>query len=99
MLILDISIYVQVLSKVTFKEPRIPIYSNVLAQPFPSAAEIPALLGRQLVEPVKWEHTLKALVLAAGKTELYELGPGAQIKAMVKRIDTNAHKNFKNVSG
>lgn len=30
--------------------------------------------------------------------EMYELGPGQQIKAMVKRIDNDAWKAFKNVA-
>ena len=33
-----------------------------------------------------------------GKNQLYELGPGSQLKAMVKRIDTNVWKAMKNVS-
>lgn len=50
----------------TVNEPRIPIYSNVTGKPFASAADIGALLPRQLVEAVQWEGTLRALV-AAGK--------------------------------
>ncbi len=82
--------------QVTFREPRIPVYSNVTGAPFPDAASIPGLLARQLTEPVRWEGTVQALV-AAGKKELYELGPGAQIKAMVKRIDQAVWKDTKNV--
>ena len=78
------------------KEPRIPVYSNVTGEPFPDAASIPALLARQLVEPVRWEGSVQALI-RAGKTELFELGPGAQIKAMVKRIDQAVWKDAKNV--
>lgn len=51
----------------TIHEPRIPIYSNVTAQPFKDAAEIAALLPRQLVEAVQWEGTIRAL-LGAGET-------------------------------
>jgi [acyl-carrier-protein] S-malonyltransferase len=48
--------------------PRVPVYSNVTAQPFPSdPAAIRALLGRQLCEPVKWEGTLAALVGAGAQ--------------------------------
>lgn len=54
----------QVLASVEIREPRIPIYSNVTGQPFGSAAEIGALLPRQLVEAVQWEGTLRALVAA-----------------------------------
>lgn len=87
----------QVLKEVTFSEPRIPVYSNVTATPLKSAADIPAMLARQLVEPVQWEGSLRALI-AAGKTELFELGPGAQIKAMTKRIDNAIWRGFKNVA-
>lgn len=55
------------------------------------------MLGRQLVEPVQWESILKVL-LSTGKSQLHELGPGAQIKAMLKRIDHNAWKVFKNTA-
>jgi hypothetical protein len=37
----------QALARVSFREPRIPVYSNVTAAPFPSAAAIPGLLARQ----------------------------------------------------
>jgi len=87
-----------VLGSVTIKEPRIPVYSNITGQPFGSAAEIPAMLARQLVEPVRWEGTLAALVHNAKKDKLYELGPGAQIKAMVKRVDMGVWKAMKNIS-
>lgn len=87
----------EVLASVTVHAPRIPVYSNVTAVPFKSAADVLALLPRQLVEPVQWERTVKALV-GAGKNQLFELGPGAQIKAMVKRIDPSAWGAFKNVA-
>lgn len=89
---------VQALDKVTISDPVIPVYSNVTGEMFADGEEIRALLPRQLVEPVKWEPTLKVMI-AAGKKELYELGPGAQIKAMVKRLDNQVWKQFKNVSG
>lgn len=56
----------QVLGGVAFKEPRIPIYSNVTAQPFENAASVPAMLARQLVEPVRWEDILVSPLPAQG---------------------------------
>lgn len=67
------------------------------AKPFTGAADLAAMLARQLVEPVQWEATLLSL-LSQGKRRLYELGPGAQIKAMVKRIDIDAWKAMQNIS-
>jgi [acyl-carrier-protein] S-malonyltransferase len=82
---------------VTISDPRIPVYSNVTGQTFRDADHIAELLPRQLVEPVQWESSVKAL-LAAGKNQLHELGPGQQIKAMIKRIDPSVFKAFKNVA-
>lgn len=85
------------LDTVTINDPVIPVYSNVTGEPFRDAKHIKEMLPRQLVEPVRWEGTLKNLV-AAGKTQLYELGPGAQIKAMVRRIDNSVWSGFKNMA-
>ena len=85
------------LDGVTINNPVVPVYSNVTGEPFRDAKHIRELLPRQLVEPVRWEGTLRALV-AAGKTQLHELGPGQQIKAMVKRIDNSVWSGFKNVA-
>lgn len=86
----------QILEEVTFHQPRIPIYSNVTADILEEASDIPDMLGRQLVEPVKWEQTLVKLI-KSGKTKMHELGPGQQIKAMVKRLDAAVWKDFKNI--
>lgn len=87
----------QVLKEVKFNEPRIPILSNVTAEPFEGAASIPAMLARQLVEPVRWQDILLSLG-RAGKQQLFECGPGAQLKAMVKRMDNATWKAMKNVA-
>jgi len=84
------------LAGVKLNKPRIPVYSNVTASPFPDdEAEIKKILMRQLVEPVQWESLIKS-VISSGKTSLHELGPGQQIKAMVKRIDQQCWKKFTN---
>ena len=72
------------------------MYSNVSGAPFYSHNIIPSLLAEQLVQPVLWEDTVRAMI-AAGKTEMYELGPKAQIKSKAKRIDAEVWKKFKNV--
>ena len=86
-----------VLDTITISDPVIPVYSNVTGERFKDAAHIRELLPRQLVEPVRWEPTLRTLI-ESGKTQLHELGPGQQIKAMVKRIDNAVWKAFKNVA-
>ena len=88
----------QVLRDVTLHAPRIPVISNVTGLPMGTPEDIQELLARQLVEPVQWETTLKHLVGPMQKNQLYELGPGQQIKAMCKRISPAIVKAFKNVS-
>ncbi|CAG9461448.1 unnamed protein product [Pedinophyceae sp. YPF-701] len=84
------------LEGVAVEMPRIPVISNVTGRPFESAEEIRALLRRQVVQPVMWEDSVRYL-LGERKTEMYELGPGKQVRAMVKRLDTTAWKGMKNV--
>jgi [acyl-carrier-protein] S-malonyltransferase len=86
-----------VLETVAINDPVVPVYSNVTGERFKDAAHIKELLPRQLVEPVRWEPTLRNLI-AEGRTQMHELGPGAQIKAMVKRIDNAIWQKFKNLA-
>ncbi len=74
------------LATATLQPARIPVWSNVDAQPHTDPAEIRALLVRQVVEPVQWEKTLRSL-LAAGVEKFYEIGPQRVLAGLLKRID------------
>jgi len=69
--------------------PRIPVISNVDAQPHSDPAVIKQILARQVTSPVQWETTVKTL-LEKGTTKSYEVGPGKVIAGIVKRIDKKA---------
>lgn len=69
--------------------PRIPVISNVDAQPHSDPAVIKQILAQQLTSPVQWETTLKTL-LGKGLEKSYEVGPGKVISGIVKRIDKGA---------
>jgi len=73
------------------------LYSNVTAEPYTSAEQIKELLVQQVVSPVKWEQT--AATLGALDGDLYEIGAGQQLKAMMKRVDKKAFRRVKNVGG
>lgn len=66
--------------------PRLPVYSNVDARPHSDPDEIRGLLVRQVLSPVLWEDSIRAM-LAAGADDFYELGPGGVLKGLMKRID------------
>jgi [acyl-carrier-protein] S-malonyltransferase len=77
------------LANVSMKQPRIPVVSNVDAQPHEDPEEIRALLARQVVTPVRWEDSMRYL-LAQGFDTFYEVGPGRVLQGLMKRIDRKA---------
>jgi [acyl-carrier-protein] S-malonyltransferase len=73
------------LAGVTLRPPRVPVWSNVDAQPHTDPEEIRALLVRQVVQPVLWEQTMRGL-LAAGVQRFFEIGPGRVLAGLLKRV-------------
>jgi [acyl-carrier-protein] S-malonyltransferase len=65
---------------------RIPVWSNVDAQPHTDPAEVRTLLVKQVLNPVRWEETMRSL-LAAGVERFYEIGPGKVLAGLLKRIN------------
>lgn len=74
------------LEQVTMQKPRVPVWSNVDAQPHTDPNEIKQLLVRQVLSPVLWEKTMRGL-LAQGVTRFYEIGPGRVLAGLLKRVD------------
>ncbi|MEX2188399.1 MAG: [acyl-carrier-protein] S-malonyltransferase, partial [Pirellulales bacterium] len=74
------------LANVPLARPRIPVVSNVDAKPHDDPEEIRSLLIRQVVEPVRWEASMRYL-FDQGFDAFYEVGPGAVLKGLLKRIN------------
>lgn len=70
---------------VQINTPRIPVVSNVDAQPHSDPEEIRQLLVQQVLSPVRWEDSMNYL-LAGGCTDFYEVGPGKVLRGLLKRI-------------
>ncbi len=82
------------LATTRFRNPTVPVYTNVTAQPVTSAAAIPDLLVRQLTNPVRWAESVIAMQ-QAGINELWELGPGKTLSGMAARtVQDVACKNL-----
>lgn len=74
------------LTTIEFDRPRVPVFSNTTAGPYPqAAAEVRALLARHLCEPVRFVEEIDHLY-AAGARVFIETGPGLVLSGMVDRI-------------
>lgn len=76
------------IEKAEFTTPVCPVYQNVDAKPHTEPAEIKANLIAQLTAPVRWTQSVQAMV-ADGLTEVVELGPGAVLQGLVRKIDSS----------
>ncbi len=73
------------------RAPRVPVLSNVTAQPLTDVADVRRDLVAQMTAPVRWVADVQALA-DAGVTSFVEIGPGNVLTGLVKRIvkDANA---------
>ena len=76
----------------TFSEPICPVYQNVNALPQTEAAAIKANLVAQLTAPVRWTQTVLNMV-ADGADSFTEVGPGAVLQGLAKKIAPEAATN------
>jgi [acyl-carrier-protein] S-malonyltransferase len=77
------------LANITLSAPRVPVISNVTAQPHGAPDEIATRLVEQVTSSVLWENSMRYL-LAHGFTRFIELGPGTALSGFMKRIDKGA---------
>jgi [acyl-carrier-protein] S-malonyltransferase len=75
----------EALARVCFEKARVPVWSNVDAQPHVDPEEIRDLLIRQVVSPVLWEDSMRNM-LGAGYDVFYEIGPGRVLAGLLKRV-------------
>ena len=72
-----------------FKAPICPVYQNVDAEPYTDPEQIKANLIAQLTAPVRWTYIVQNM-LAAGADSFVELGPGAVLQGLIKKVDREA---------
>ena len=73
------------LSEVEIGATRIPVYSNVDAQPHSQPDEFKQLLVTQVCGPVLWQDSIEKMI-ADGFDEFYEVGVGRVLRSLMKRI-------------
>ena len=76
----------EALADVVMHKPKIPVVSNVDARPHDDPEEIRQLLVQQILQPVRWEESMRYL-LAEGFDQFYEVGPGRVLRGLLRRIE------------
>lgn len=77
------------IEKTPFKAPVCPVYQNVNALPQTDPEIIKVNLIAQLTSPVRWTQSVLAMI-ADGATDFTELGPGAVLQGLIKKINKEA---------
>ncbi|MEX0833088.1 MAG: ACP S-malonyltransferase [Actinomycetota bacterium] len=72
------------IANLEFKEPRFPVVPNVSARPTIEPSALRDVLSRQIVSPVRWATSMKAMVEAEIDT-FAEAGPGDVLTKLAKR--------------
>lgn len=73
------------LARVEVRDPAVPVVTNVEAAPNREGGRIRELLTRQVTGAVRWEESVQRIV-ALEVTEAIEVGHGAVLAGLVKRI-------------
>ena len=79
----------EALDRTEIRPAAIPVYANVSAQPVERPEDIRETLKRQLLLPVRWEETVRAL-LGDGFRRFVEVGQGRVLRGLVKSMDREA---------
>jgi [acyl-carrier-protein] S-malonyltransferase len=72
------------------RAPKIPVISNVTAQPLNTVEEIRRELVAQLTSAVQWTKTIE-YIAAQGVTTFIELGPKDVLAGLIRRINKGVH--------
>jgi len=76
-----------VLDKAPFADPRFPVIANATAEPVKDAARARRTLADQLTAPVRWVECMqRAAKLAGAGARFIEIGPGAVLAGLLRRI-------------
>lgn len=75
-----------VLNGMNIVEAKIPVITNVMAEPITDADMIKEKLVEQLYSPVQWEDSVRKMI-ELGVETFIEIGPGKVLSGLVKKID------------
>jgi len=77
--------FAELVAATEMNDPAFPVYANITASPLTSTADIRAELSKQMESPVNWTGSVQKMI-EDGATTFLELGPGAVLGGLIKRI-------------
>lgn len=77
----------ELVSRVRLGPPRIPVISNVTAQPLADVDSIRRELVKQLRSCIQWQRSVEYMI-HSGVTRFYEIGPGRVLSGLIRRINS-----------
>ncbi|HET6477593.1 MAG TPA: ACP S-malonyltransferase, partial [Dehalococcoidales bacterium] len=76
----------EIIPKVTFADPSVPVIANVTACPLTTAQAVKEELVQQLCSCVQWQRSVEFMI-NEGVTTFIEIGPGKVLAGLIKRIN------------
>jgi [acyl-carrier-protein] S-malonyltransferase len=73
----------------TLSDPAVPVIANGSGQPMRTATEVAAEISAQMATQVDWTGSVQTM-LGMGVSAFIDVGPGAVIAGLIKRIDRDA---------
>lgn len=76
------------------------VYSNVSGMPYPvesGSKHVRESLTQQIISPVRWEQSMNHMIENYGSGNYIEIGPGRQLKTIMKRISKEAFRHTWNM--
>ncbi len=74
------------LAAVEFRDPAVPVVTNIDARPVTRASAARDALARQVDGPVRWVESVQWMVDEGGVEAFVEIGPGAVLTGLIRRI-------------
>ena len=70
-----------------FRDPQMPVITNVDARPLYEGAAVRGALVRQIDSPVRWIESVRCMVDELAVERFVELGPGTVLAGLIRRIE------------
>jgi [acyl-carrier-protein] S-malonyltransferase len=80
----------EIIDRSPLRDPQVPVVTSIAGQVRTSADHIRAELATQMVAPVEWVGSVRAMA-ADGVDTFIEIGPGQVLSRLIKRISGDLH--------